>query len=255
MSKISTTIISNIDPFSESFSFADDNSNSTLPEARWRALWGSFGITYFHSETKKTEHNQKGGNSEQLGHDKKLLEWVDSECQWTPVLYSLGKTYLAYAQNETTTIKTPHTEATVTRAILQLARAYYEEIWQSLTSPEQLALFHLAKDRFIHFEHPGLEPLIRKGLLRFGPDLCLLNASFREFVLIVGERDQIRDDEAKLGNSLWEKLKWPFGLGFGTILLVLMVTQEELRAALPAVIALAPVLFRGLPELSGKTKV
>ncbi len=142
----------------------------------------------------------------------------------------------------------------MSRAILQLARSYYKEIWQSLNIDEQLALFHLAKDRFIHFEHPGLEPLIRKGLLRFGPDLRLLNASFREFVLIVGERDELREREAQQDHSLWGKLKWPMALGFGTILLFLLVTQEELRAAIPAVIALAPVLFRGLPELSGKTK-
>ena len=43
------------------------------------------------------------------------------------------------------------------------------------------------------------------------------------------------------------------GLGFGTILLFLMITQEDLRAALPAVIALAPLLLRGLPALTGKS--
>ena len=186
MNKLSTTIISNVDPLSESFTFQKIGSLNTLPQARWRSLWGNFSIMHFHAKTQKTKSFGDEANSE---HDE-LETLVDNECRWTPVLKNLEATYIAFARNENTKLETPHTEGTVSRAILQLARSYYEEIWQSLTIDEHLALFHLAKDRFIHFEHPGLEPLIRKGLLRFDPDLRLLNSSFREFVLIIGERDK-----------------------------------------------------------------
>lgn len=249
----STTIISNVDPFSESFSFKQDESQNNLHKARWRSLLGSFGIVHFHSITKETTTSQDEEISQKP--QNALNKLIDEECRWTPALSKLGSTYATFARNKETKIETPHSDTTVSRAIFQLAKPYYEEIWQSLTTDEQLSLFHISKNRFIHVEHPGLEPLLRKGLIRFDPDLRLLNSSFREFVRMVGERDALQDQEAKKGSSLWGTLKWPMGLGFGTILLFLIATQEELRAALPAVIALVPLLLQGLPGLAGKSKV
>ena len=252
MGYVSTTIISNVDPFLESFSFKQNESQDHLHKARWRSLLGRFGIVHFHAQSQKSSTPQDKAHSQKPGDT--LEDLVDEECRWTPALRNLGLTYTNFARNERANIETPPSETTVSRAIFQLAKAYYEEMWQSLTIDEQLALFHLSKDRFIHVEHPGLEPLLRKGLIRFDPDLRLLNASFREFVLVVGDRDALQDQEAQKGNSLWGTLKWPMGLGFGTILLFLIATQEELRAALPAMVALVPLLLQGLPGLSGKIK-
>lgn len=250
MVNLYTTILSNVDPFS--FTFKQKKSTFNLQEARWRSLWGSFGIVHFQAKPQESKTSQDVEHSQKP--EDTLNDLIDTECRWTPVLRNLGLTYKTFARNEGTKIDPSHSEMTVSRAIFQLAKAYYEEIWQSLTTDEQLALFHLSKDRFIQVEHPGLEPLLRKGLIRFDPDLRLLNASFREFVRVVGERDALHEEEAKKGNSLWGSLKWPLGLGFGTILVFLIATQEELRAALPAVIALVPILLQGLPELSGKSK-
>ncbi|MDH3504117.1 MAG: hypothetical protein OEZ41_00940 [Nitrospirota bacterium] len=99
-------------------------------------------------------------------------------------------------------------------------------------------------------EHPGLAPLHQKGLIRFDPDLRLLNSSFREFVRLVGERDELEKQETQQGGSTWTSLKWPLGLGFGTIIFGLIMTQEELRTALPAVLTLFPLLLQGIPDLS-----
>ncbi|MDH3504118.1 MAG: hypothetical protein OEZ41_00935 [Nitrospirota bacterium] len=250
MVNLYTTILSNVDPFS--FSFKQKGSAFNLQEARWRSLWGSFGIVHFQAKPQESRTPQDGEHSQKPGGI--LDDLIDKECRWTPVLMNLGLTYKTFAHKEGEKVDTPHSETTVSRAIFQLAKAYYEEIWQSLTTDEQLALFHLTKDRFIQVEHPGLEPLLRKGLIRFEPDLRLLNASFREFVRVVGERDALHDKDAEKESSLWGSLKWPMGLGFGTILVFLIATQEELRAALPAVIALVPLLLQGLPELSGKSK-
>ncbi len=250
MTHLSTTILSNVDPFS--FPFQQDGSSTNLQEARWRSLWGSFEIIHFQAKPYETPHSHGGETSPT--RSELFDTMIHDECRWTPVLMNLGMTYKNFANHEETQIETPPSRATVNRAIFQLARAYYEEIWQSLTIDEKLALFRLSKDRFIHIEHPGLETLLRKGLIRFDPDLRLLNASFREFVRVVGENDALYYEEAKKGSSVWESLKWPMGLGFGTILLFLIATQEELRAALPALIALAPLLLQGLPELSGKSK-
>jgi len=249
MSNLSMTILSNVDPFS--FPLHSKESIVKLQEAQWHALLGSFSIVHFHAQSQKTRTFQDRALSQKTGDT--LEDLVDEECRWTPALRNLGLTYTAFARNEGTGIDTP-SKTTVSRAIFQLARAYYEDIWQALTTDEQLALFHLSKDRFIHVEHPGLEPLFQKGLIRFDPDLRLLNSSFREFVLMVGERDALQDQETQKGQSPWGTLKWPMGLGFGTIVLFLIATQEELRAALPAVITLVPLLLQGLPELAGKSK-
>ncbi len=251
MANLSTTILSNVDPFS--FPLHSKESTVKLQEAQWHALLGRFGMVHFHAQSQESRTPQDEVHSQKPGDT--LEDLVDDECRWTPALRNLGLTYTtAFARNEGANIETP-SETTVSRAILQLARAYYENIWQSLTTDEQLALFHISKNQFIHVEHPGLEPLLRKGLIRFDPDLRLLNDSFREFVRVVGERDALQDQEAQKGNSLWGTLKWPMGLGFGTILLFLIATQEELRAALPAVITLVPLLLQGLPELAGKSKI
>lgn len=250
MTHLSTTILSNVDPFS--FPFQQDDSSFNLQEARWRSLWGSFAIVHF--QAKPHEAPRSHGQESSPTRAELLDNMILDECRWTPVLMNLGLTYKNFANHEGSRIETPPSRTTVNRAIFQLARAYYEEIWQSLTLDEKLALLHLAKDRFIHIEHPGLETLLRKGLIRFDPDLRVLNASFREFVRVVSEKDALYHEEAKKGSSVWGSLKWPMGLGFGAILLFLIATQEELRTALPALIALAPLLLQGLPELSGKSK-
>ena len=99
-------------------------------------------------------------------------------------------------------------------------------------------------------EHPGLTSLLQKGLIRFDPDLRILNSSFREFVRYVGERDELEKQENQQGGSTWKSLKWPLGLGFGIIIFGLIMTQEELRTALPAVLTLLPLLLQGIPDLS-----
>ena len=251
MVNLSTTILSNVDPFS--FPLHSKESTIKLKDAQWHALLGRFGIVHVHAQNQETNTPQDEESFQKPGDTLENL--VDEECRWTPALRNLGLTYItAFAHNKGTNIDAT-SKTTVSRAILQLARAYYEDIWQSLTTDEQLALFHISKDRFIHVDHPGLEPLLQKGLIRFDPDLHVLNESFREFVRVVGERDALHEQESQKGNSLWGTLKWPMGIGFGTIVLFLIATQEELRSALPAVLTLVPLLLQGLPELAGKSKI
>ena len=243
----STTILSNVDPFD--FPFDNTEAKLSVAEARWHSLWGSFGIVHFHANPrhKPIAQVEEQANSQK---DELLNKLIAKECRWTPALDHLGMLYKRLIQHGTGIPHQQDSKSSVRQAIFQLARAYYEEIWQSLTIDEQLALYHLARDRFIHVEHSGIAPLLRKGLIRFGPNLRLLNHSFREFVCLVGERDELDQREAQKENSAWQTLKWPLGIGFGIIILCLLTTQEELRAALPAVIALLPLLLQGLPTLS-----
>ncbi len=253
MTQVFATLISAVDLFSESLSFQKDDSLNPLLQARWRSLWGNFDVVHFHQPIpKETSKTQEEENSEDPA--KKLENWVDQECQWTPVLSRLGSTYLASAPNHTKTLETPHMETTSCECILQLARPYYEKIWETLTLNEQLALYHLARDRFIHIGHPGLEPLFRKELIRFDPDLRIINTTLREFVLQAGDRDQLAHQEATQGKSLWDSMKVPVGLGFTIVVGTLILTQEELRTALPAVFAALPFLFQGLSDFNKAKK-
>ena len=140
MGNLSTTILSNVDPFS--FPLHSKESTVNLQEAQWHALFGKFGIVYFHAQSQKSSTPQDKAHSQKSGDT--LEDLVDEECRWTPALRNLGLTYTTFVRDEGTSIETP-SETTVSRAILQLARAYYEDIWQSLTTDEQLALFHISK--------------------------------------------------------------------------------------------------------------
>lgn len=240
MSKFTTTIFSNVDPFS--FRFDETNARLSPAEARWHSLLGSFYLLHVKnpSPTQGIDHENTSSPLE------KFQKFIHEECRVSPALWSLKDIYSnLFPKN----LKDRVTEDSVREAILQMAKGYYEQVWQSLTVDEQLALYHLAKDRYIHIEHPGLDPLLKKGLILFNPDLRLMNTSFREFVRRAGERDELNKVEEK-SQSIWNALKFPVGLGLGTIIFLLIFTQEELRTALPAVISLVPLLLQGIPDLS-----
>jgi hypothetical protein len=244
--RVSTTILSNVNPFS--FPFDTAEAKHSLPETRWHALWGSFAMICIGTTSAPTEANPPDTNT--------LDGILQEECGRTPVLQNFAATFKKYVPSQSGTANWPHTQESVRASILQMAQPYYQEIWESLTVEEQLALFHLARDRFIHVRHPGLEPLFRKGLVRFNPDLRIMNASFRKFIQMAGVRDELNLQEAKRSNSIWNALKVPVGIGLATIIVVLILTQEELRTALPAVIALLPLLLQGIPDLAkGKDKL
>lgn len=242
--RVSTTILSNVNPLT--FPFDTPETKHSLPQTRWHAIWGSFAMMYIRTTSPSTEATPKATNT--------LDELLQEECGETPVLHNFATTFKKYVLSQSGTADRHHSHESVRASILQMAQPYYEEIWQSLTVEEQLALFHLSRDRFIHVGHPGLDPLLRKGLVQFNPDLRIMNASFRKFVQIVSVRDELHQQEAQKGNSVWNALKVPVGIGLATIIVALILTQEELRTALPAVIALLPLLLQGIPDLA-KEKV
>ncbi|GJL54405.1 MAG: hypothetical protein NPIRA02_15370 [Nitrospirales bacterium] len=233
----STTIVSNVNP--AFFPFDTSDGKNPYASARWQSLFGSFGIIHV-----KNEHV---GENESNTHATRN-DFLHKECCGNPMLATYH--FVLTRNNHTTAPSMPYSKETERRALLEMARGYYEDVWQSLTIDEQLALYHLAKNRFIHVEHPGIDPLLRKGLIQFEPDLHIMNTSFREFVSIAGQRDELHKQEEQKGDSIWNVLKVPVGLGLATIIIVLLLTQEELRTALPAVISLLPLLFQGMPTLT-----
>lgn len=140
-------------------------------------------------------------------------------------------------------------------------QSHYRAIWQSLTTDEQLALFHLARDRFVHYKHPGLYSLLGKGLIEFSPDLCLKedlylrDKNFNNFVIYAGERSNLTTRERPRETGNWVMFKYFLITGCVGLFLYLLVTQKDFQTMLPALASLLPLLLQGMPDLfSGISK-
>ena len=132
---------------------------------------------------------------------------------------------------------------------LQIAWPYYQTLWQSCSLTEKLALYHIAIDGYVHAANPDLTSLSQKGLIRLTPELQLMNASFRQCVLQLGENFQLSQWEKQTRPDTWSQLKWPFLLIFGTVLLFFFFTQQEFKNSFITLISLLPILLPALLDL------
>ena len=126
---------------------------------------------------------------------------------------------------------------------------YYRSLWESCSGHEKLALYHVASDGYLHTHNPELMALCQKGLLRLNPDIQLLNASFRSFVLEIATKTRVAEWEEGTISDTWARLKYPFLLVFGVIVVFLFATQQEFKNSFITLISLLPVLLPALPEL------
>ena len=130
--------------------------------------------------------------------------------------------------------------------VRSLARSYYQSLWASCTDDEKLSLYHLAVDRFLHSNNPNFRGLYEKGLIEIRPHLQLMDESFRQFVLTVGEEENI----AQLGRSglgsMWKMIHRPLIVGLVVIGVFLVTTQESIKSEFLAFVSLIPV---ALPTL------
>ncbi|RMH31118.1 MAG: hypothetical protein D6690_17145 [Nitrospirae bacterium] len=146
---------------------------------------------------------------------------------------------------------TRHAQATVEKEQEQLLRPYYHAIWTSCTDDEKLALFYLAKDRFLHAENPALRRLLCKGLAVLQPDLQLMSASFRRFVMATANDSQIVQLEQRSPGSFWQTVSWPLGIALLLLAAFLFVTQEQVRSAAGASLSLLPAILPVAIKLVG----
>jgi len=132
---------------------------------------------------------------------------------------------------------------------LRIGWPYYQAIWRSCSFSEQLTLYHIAVDGYLHSGNPDLTSLSQKGLIRLTPELQLMNESFRQCILQLGLNFQLSEWEKQTNQNTWGKLKWPFLLIFGTILLFFFFTQQEFKNSFITLISLLPILLPALPDL------
>ena len=176
---IVSNVYPGIFPLSVDASVEEDKHQKDELIARWNTLWEAFSLTYYNLEPKET------------GQCLRDI-WLDKEIELNNLLP--GNVQKKMRED--------------------FLRPHYQAIWQSVTLDEQLALFHLVRDRFIHHKHPGLNSLLCKGLIKFDPYLCLMDERFESFVKYVGRRDQLEMIENKHKDSRWQIIRMPLVVGF-----------------------------------------
>ncbi len=226
-------IISNHDPFD--FSVAGEDQTNSLLSSRWHTLLENFSVVYYSDTTASKKKSKE-------------MDIIQEACQGNPTLDNLkewlrGKEYANKLD-----------EKKFIQHFAMLTRPHYESIWHALSVNEQLALFHLARDRFIHIHHPGIPSLLQRGIIRFGPDLRLMNTTFREFVRKTAIKDGLENKESEKNRSVWSAIKRPLTLVLGSLLLFFLITQQEFRAALPALLTFIPILIQSFSDMSKGSK-
>ena len=220
------------------------------PVKIWSQVLRSFLLLYYQEPVDLKQLNTNGrwetvpgkGAAWKQFHD--MTQTLLKEAAGNSYLASLGK----WIQENKSWEK--WTSEQVITQYLWLAKIHYQVIWESCSMEERLALYNVALDGFIHAEHPELGRLYLKGLVRFSPNLRLMNESFRRFVLVEGRRDHLDMWKAKEVKSLWNALRLPMFLLVGGIVIFLMITQQEFKSSLAALVSILPLLFPAMPDLS-----
>jgi hypothetical protein len=225
-------------------------SSSLGPQGSWTDLFHTFGLVYFIPD--KTEAVIREWLNPQTGAgyagDKKdqflfLKRWLERETNPTVHLKKIGNWMRAFPDWPTWSPEEMKEQIRLT------AFPYYRSLWESCSIHEKLALFHVATDGFLHTHNPELVTLSQKGLLRFDPDLQLLNESFRSFVMETARNSRIAGWEEGATSDTWARLKYPFLLVFGVIVIFLFATQQEFKNSFITLLSLLPILLPALPEL------
>lgn len=142
----------------------------------------------------------------------------------------------------------------IIREVSEAAEQFYKDLWTPCSASERIAMFHLAKDGFLHARNPDIRPLLKKELISLSPDLRLMNESFRRFVIGVGERQNLNNLEIEESASTWTQVWRPMGVGVALIAVFLIFTQEQYRQVTVAFLGALPVLLGTFSQLLNTTK-
>lgn len=126
---------------------------------------------------------------------------------------------------------------------------FYMYIWQSLTKEEKFLLYDLAEDNLVNsFDDYNLSMLIGKGVI-ISPDgtLKLFIRGFRNFILTAIGNTEAKKIKSQISdNSNWSKLKNPLLLVVFSILVFLLMSQEESHSRIISYVA---ALGAGVPAI------
>ena len=248
-------ILSSVNLLHHSFSSTPQTQKDSPPSEQthsdidWGYIFQSFLLLYFSEpatpqliqETiiQKTE----ASTPTQLSDQNPIVQAFQTECGPTAHLRSLGQwirqrtEWIAWSPDQ------------LVANVLRLAKPYYYTLWKSCSIEEKMALFHIAKDGFVHAAHQELPMLHQKGLIRFTPQIQIMNESFGRYILLAADREDLITLERTQSPNTWSRLKLPLLLGVGLLILFMFATQQEFKNSLLALISLLPVILPAFPEL------
>jgi len=128
------------------------------------------------------------------------------------------------------------------------AEGYYRSLWESCSLDEKVVLQHLAQEGLVNEKNRRvIRRLMARGMIRRGPNFCLLNESFRRFACSALCRNQVLDLEQKALPSAWDRFQWPFLAVLAASITFFFATQQEL---LDSTLAVVTGLTAGLPTVT-----
>ncbi len=176
------------------------------------------------------------------------------ECRGRAQLHDIARSYL---ETYGTGLAESDYEVMMHRLTVH-TESYYRHIWSALSPEERLTVFRVAEDRFLSVRNPYAVRLLRLGLLKFDPNLQLMNETFRRFALRLF-RPEDADRYDKKEDGLWHVWKVPFMTVLVAVGAFLVVTQREfydwtvstmtaLAAGIPVALRLIDAYLRGGAE-------
>jgi hypothetical protein len=128
------------------------------------------------------------------------------------------------------------------------AASIYRTLWQSCDEDERIVLEHVARHGLASAAaRRVVRRLLARGLLRKDPELRLMNRSFRRFVLEAERRREVVALERQAGPSVWDRLRFPLGMGAVMAIVFLAVTQRD---AFDATLTMAAGVMTAVPTLA-----
>ncbi len=127
------------------------------------------------------------------------------------------------------------------------AESYYSAVWESCSCDEKVVLQHLAQEGLVHEKNRRvIRRLMARGLIRRGPNFCLLNESFRRFACSALCKSQVLAFEQSAAPSAWDRFRWPFLAVLSASIAFFFATQQQL---LDSTLAAVTGLTAGLPAV------
>jgi hypothetical protein len=151
----------------------------------------------------------------------------------------------ARSEARSTRLPEPRPQRNTDQALFR-NHTYYRSLWATCSREEQLALYQLARYRFINSRNPELPLLMARGLIVRNPALQVVNNSFRRFVLAAFRSEDLLSNEREQAPSTWNLLKGPLRTSLILVALFLFVTQREMFSASMTIVA---GFVTGLPAL------
>jgi hypothetical protein len=142
------------------------------------------------------------------------------------------------------------------------AEGYYQALWASCSSEEQLVIEHLAEERLVNEKNRRvIRRLMARGFIRREPNFKLMNETFRRFVISSSHKAEVLAIEREAAPSAWDRLRTPLFTGLAASIIFFLATQQELldglaasltgvTAGLPAILRLLHVFGGNRPDFS-----